>query len=316
MNGFPLGFITPSERTADQHNAHAAAVAKMHPRFSIDGAAPDPGPIVMLTDFWRHKDVVAALGRPFSGFHQLTGSCVGVGGGNAVFSLAAIEVIRNADPEQIVQPFWPYTYGISRMLLGETSEGEGSLGSTFAEAAKTYGIINQAEPGLPVPQDSDGLTLPEREELHWSNGKAIPSSWVQKGKTHLVRSTAPIRNADELRAAVRNFYPVTFASNNFIEPGTERQSGEYYVGKLNHQGGHQTSVQGVVDTPGGNYLFLNVNQWGLRVYKGLGNAVWMEPSEVDRALRSLDAEIFAFSQFDGFPAQYVMVSEGDILPRA
>jgi hypothetical protein len=29
----------------------------------------------------------------------------------------------------------------------------------------------------------------------------------------------------------------------------------------------------------------------------------MEPSEVDRAIRSLDAEIFAFSQFDGFPAQ-------------
>lgn len=312
MTPYPLGYITPRERNAIQHAAHAAAMNSMLPRFGISGSAPDPGPKVFLTDFWTHAAVVQALGRPFSGFHQLTGSCVGAGGGNAIFSLAAIEVIRLKDPEQIVQPFWPYTYGISRMLLGETSEGEGSLGSTFAEAARTYGVINQAESGLPVPQDTNGLTLPEREELRWSNGKAIAKTWVDKGKVHLVKSTAPIRSADELWDAISNYYPTTFACNNFITPGHERQSGEWYIGKLDGRGGHQTSIQGRVVTSGGNRLFVNVNQWGLNVYKGLGNAVMMEPSEVDRAIRSLSAEIFAFSQFDGFPAQTINL--GDYQP--
>lgn len=313
MSIFPLGFITPSERTADQIAAHDAAVAKMMPRFQITGTAPDPGPVVDLTALWTHPAVKSALGFEFTGTHQITGSCVGAGGGNVIFSLAAIEVLRLKEPEQIVLPFWPYTYGFSRLLMGETSEGEGSLGSTFAEAARTYGVLDNAAAGLPTPQNTDGLIWGQAVEKKWSNGKAIGREWIDAGKRHLIKTTAPIRSADELITALRNYYPVTFACSKFITPGREQQQGEYWVGRLDGNGGHQTSIQGFVTTPGGNILLDNVNQWGLKVYKGKGRSIYMEPAEVDRAIRSMDAEIFAFSQFDGFPAQ--TMTWANIWPR-
>jgi hypothetical protein len=313
---FPLGFITPTERTDEQAQAHTAAVAKMKPRFELHGSAPDPGPVVMNDDLWRHKDVVAAFGYAYPGTHQFSGSCVWAGGENAVVTTMVVEVILQSEPERIVMPFCLFNYGKSRERLGETTEGEGSMGSTFAASCHEDGLIDNAEADLPRPTVGDGLEWGERMERKWSNGRAIDPKWLALGRKHLIRSTAPIKSADQLRVAVRNRYGVTFACNNFITPGNERQSGEYYIGRLDGNGGHQTSIQGVVDTPGGNYLFKNVNQWGMKVYKGFGNAVMMEPSEVDRALRNLDAEIFAFSAVDGFPARYVMVSEADILPRA
>jgi hypothetical protein len=269
MNTFPTGYITPDERTAAQADAHDAAVAKMPPRFALSGpAAPDPGPEVNLTTFWDHPAVAKSLGYKFTGTHQITGSCVGAGGGNVLFSLAVMEVLRLGDREKIVLPYWPYTYGISRMLLGETSEGEGSLGSTFAEAARTYGVLDNAEPALPKPTDSDGLVWGKSVEMQWSNGRKISATWTGLGKQHLVRSTAPIKSADELLAALRNYYPVTFACNCYVTPGNERAVGGYYVGRLDGNGGHQTSIQGFTTTPGGNVLFRNVNQWGLKRLQG------------------------------------------------
>jgi hypothetical protein len=325
VNPFPLGWIPFAARTAQMDALHAAALATMPNQFRLAGAAPDPGPKVYLKNLWTEKDVVAAIGFAFPGVHQITGSCVGAGFANVCFTLGSYEVLRQNDAEQIVLPFWLYDYGISRMLIGETTEGEGSLGSAIAEAARTYGVIDQREPGLPVPQNSDGLVWGQQTEMTWSNGKRIASSWVQLGKKHLIKTTAPCKSAADVRTAIRNGYPVTMAIDDFVNPGTERQQGTgenaAVIGAPNANGGHQTSILAVWDNPELGPLFWYQNQWGLRVYKqdpstGWADGVWMTEKTVDQWCRGRDSEFFAYSQFDGFPAQYVMLGEGSILPKA
>ncbi len=316
MNAPPLGWIEPIRRTPAQIEADVDCLTKMPRLFQITGSVPDPGPYVNLMELWKSPQVVSALGFEFPGTHQLTGSCVGAGGGNVQFTLGAIEVVRLDDPEQIILPFWLYTYGISRMLLGETSEGEGSLGSTFAEAAKTYGVFSNAESGLPQPQNTDGLIWGEQVEMKWSNGKAIAENWTGLGKKHLIRTTTPLKSAAEVHEAIRNGYPVTFACSNYITPGNERIRGTSepcVVGQLDGNGGHQTTLLASWKHPELGPLLYDPNQWGLKTYKldpktksQIGT--WLPDSEVDRAIRSLDAEVFAFSQYDGYPAQTIKLS--------
>lgn len=322
MNDYPLGWIPPIERTRQQEAMHAAAMALMPPRFQILGTAPDPGPLVSLIDLWRHPRVTETLGYEFPGIHQITGSCVGAGGGNMGFTLSCVEAIRLGEPEQIILPFWLYTYGLSRMLMGDNSEGEGSLGSTFAKAAAEYGWFSQGEPGLPTPENTDGLIWGKQVELKWSNGRAIPQNWLTLGKTHLVRTVSPITAGEQSRVSLRNFYPNTFACNWFINPGSEKLKGSganaAVVGTLNASGGHQTSLLGVWDNPELGPLVWNENQWGRKVYQEdptmkRASGCWMPLSEIDRALKRGYGEVFSFSQHDGYPAQ--MLSWGDILPR-
>lgn len=81
MNGNhpgPLGFILPIDRTREQEEAHNRAMAIL-PRFSMPYVEP-PGPKkLMLTDAWKHPDVIADLGLEFTGFGQRTGSCFPAG---------------------------------------------------------------------------------------------------------------------------------------------------------------------------------------------------------------------------------------------
>lgn len=307
---YPLGWIPFHARTGEMDDAHNAALAKMRPFAAIEGTAPDPGPYVNLMETWKHPSVVAALGFEFPGIHQLTGSCVGAGGGNAIFTLAAIEVLLKNDPEQIILPFWLHPYGISRKLIGERTEGEGSLGSAFAEAAK-LGCYSQTEPGLPPFEQNDGLVWGERTEMKWSNGVAIPQEWVSLALKHPVKSTTPVKSAADGRNKIRNLYPLTFASPWYMNPGSEKLQGSKepcMVGSLSGNGGHQTTILAVWDHSELGLLFLNVNQWGLKVYKtdpktGLGCATWMTERDFEKVARSGDGEIYDFSQYDGYPAQ-------------
>jgi len=311
---YPTGWIKPADRTEAMHAADGTARANMRPRFALSGTqAIDPGPYVNLTELWKHPQVVAALGFEFPGVHQLTGSCVGAGGGNAIFTLSAVEVILKNDPEQIILPFWLHTYGKSRELMGESSEGEGSLGSTFADAAKQFGCFSQKEPGLPPFENKDGLTWGDRVELKWSNGRAISQDFVTLGKKHLVKSTDPIRSSDDGVNAIKNLYPMTFACPWFMTPGSEKLQGSkdpIMVGRLASDGGHQTTILGYYDHPEIGRHWLNVNQWGLKVYKidpktGMGNACWMPDADFKKVVGNRDGECFAFSQYVGYPSQSI-----------
>lgn len=115
-----FGWIPPEDRTLEEERANVAAIAAM-PKFAIKGRTNYAEGKVLLFKFWEHPDTVTALGFPFPGVKQITGSCVGAGGGNALATLAMCDAIMRKEPEQIVIPFWPLPYGRSRFYMGDRS---------------------------------------------------------------------------------------------------------------------------------------------------------------------------------------------------
>ena len=299
-----FGLMLPEDRDDEQQRLDAELRAEM-PRFQIDGTDRFAGEKACLFDFWRHPDTVKALGFEFPGVHQLTGSCVGAGGGNVLFSLLAVEVIRHRDPEQIVVPFWLLPYGWSRYFAGMKRRGEGSWGTTFAKACREVGVLDAKAPGLPPFQNSDGLVWGSGTELEWSDGDDQPRQFVDAAKVHLVKTTAQCRNADDVRAAIVNGYPCTVASDYAFKAGV--QDG---VLLARHQGSwaHQMSYQAWWDHPVHGEIFWEHNQWGKRAH-GIcptgapPGGAWVKKKDVEYCCRQ--NEVFAFSQFSGLPAQTI-----------
>jgi hypothetical protein len=297
------GWVEPSQRTDEQNEAHAAAMARM-PSFQVYGSHGDEPNKVLLTDLWRHPETLQALGFAWPGVHQLTGSCVGAGGGNALFTLAAIEVIRLRQPEKIVVPFWLLPYGKSRQRAGMRGRGEGSLGSTFADAVREDGVVDARDSGLPAFRDDQGLVWGQQAELAWSDGGAIPREWLEKARHRIVRTTAPCRSSADVKAAIQNYYPCTVACGRYANPRNARIVEGVTLGKFDASGGHQTTYLGYYLHPSLGPLFWYENQWGHQYptdpITGLRTGCWLKASDVDWSCRD---EVFAFSQFDGFPAQ-------------
>lgn len=301
-----FGWMPPQDRPAEVQTANDNALETM-PAFSLQGLSRDSDK-VFLWECWKHPLVVSANGgKIFPGFHQLSGSCVGAGGGNVVYSTAAIEVVRNSDPEQALVPFWPLPYGRSRYHAGMRGRGEGSLGSTFARAMRDDGIIPANMPGLPkIARDDDGIAYEREVEFEWSDGGRVSESWLEQGRRHLIKTTAPIRNADQLRDAIQNYYACTFAGDwgGMMEC---RIAGTPPV-LLNERRGvwnHQQSIQGWMNHPELGEIFYVLNQWGTRVH-GIcptgapPGGYWIRAKDADYQCRN--GEVFAFSQFAGFPS--------------
>lgn len=236
-------------------------------------------------------------------------NCVGAGGGNTVFSLAAIEVVRLKDPEEALVPFWPLPYGRSRHHAGMRGRGEGSLGSTFAQAMREDGIVPANLEGLPKFEDSDGLTLTKNIELEWSDGAAISSNWLEKARKHLVKTTAPCRSADDLREALRNYYPCSFAGDwGGLMQCPVTGNPPVLLNRRSGSWGHQQSAHGWWNHPELGEIFYIMNQWGQDTHGRCPTGAppggyWIKKADADYQCRK--GEVFAFSQFTGFPAQKI-----------
>lgn len=232
-------------------------------------------------------------------------NCVGAGGGNCVFTLACVEVVRLQDPEQALVPFWLYPYGRSRYRGGMRGRGEGSLGSTFADAIREDGVVPATDPGLPPFSQREGLVWGESAELQWSDGESADANVVARAKRFVVKSTAPCRDHTQVRAAIQNYFPCTAACSLFVSPGGARVTDGVCLGRLDSRGGHQTSILGWMKHPRLGDLYLYANQWGF-VYPQCPTgapriAAWITAADMDRECS--EGEVYAFSQFNGFPGQ-------------
>lgn len=308
-----LGWVPFDERTAEQNRTHDAIVKAM-PDFVVNYAAgkslADAPKKVMLTDTWKHPRLVDALGFAFPGVLQITGSCVGAGGGNVLMTLSALEVIRLGDREKITMPFWLYPYGKSRQRAGMRGRGEGSFGSTFADACKLDGSPDAHLEGMPKYQRTEEYVTWGRDlELAWSDGAAAPQEVSQEGKKHLVQTVAPLRSKEAVRESILNFYPATKAYDYYV--GKARVVGSkdpVAVGKFDGRGGHQTSILGFWDHDELGWLFLYMNQWprsGYPVDPGgcPRGGCWISGDDMDKVCRN--GEVYGFSQYQGYPSQEV-----------
>jgi hypothetical protein len=203
------GWVPHEDRTAAQNAYHDRVVAES-PRFAFAPLAePQPGDKTCLWDIAKK-----VLGKPFPAYYQITGSCVGNGGGKAIRYCALTDIYVRGDAERFSAEFYPFTYGRSRLRGGMRNRGEGSFGSSFAEAAREDGVPWWDMEGLPRPSNPEkDWSYGRSVELEWSDGDARPCvDWLEKAKAHRFE-TAPVKSADEVREAIRSYQPVTIASN-------------------------------------------------------------------------------------------------------
>ena len=304
-----LGWIPPSERTSAQEQAHIRAVQSMV-KFAIAGKYKQAGKVdVRLYQAWWHPLVVADIGFRFNRFHQLTGSCVGAGGGNAMMILIALQRLFATNPTKAFVLWWAYNYGRSRYLMGDRNKGEGSMGSTFAKSLTEDGSFDAGQSGLPKYENGneEGLMLTEDEEMDWSDGdSSLVTKYTPIARQHILKSAAEVNDTNQMADAIINGYPLTFACSRFI--GNPREKSGVLLGTYDSNGGHQTSISAVRDHPTLGRLFGSQNNWTAGSYPKNpepdqpDNYVWVTEAEQQRALR-YEAEVFALSNFPWFPAQ-------------
>ena len=302
---YAFGWLAPILRTPVQLAAEAKAEAEM-PRFEPPRRKKEPKQ-ALLFELWKHPDVVAANGRPFTGIFQKTGSCVGAGGGNCWMTLACVEAVRVGDPEMPLIPFWLLPYGRSRYYLGDRSPGEGSSGGTFAKAATEDGTVPANSAGLPQPVEDDGmLTWNRGAEMAWSDGDAKQTmDLLSASRKHLVKSTAKCGSHTDVKAALQSGFPCTGASMYAHNGGKVQSDPPVLLGGKSGSWSHQMSILGWMEHPKLGDLFWLMNQWGASAHgkcpSGAPNGgVWITAKDCDFICRD---EVFAFSQFEGFPSQ-------------
>jgi hypothetical protein len=298
-----FGWLHPDQRTDEQQAEHIKAVGAM-PRFAIQGEdRSEDADKALLFELWKHPHVVEANGFEYPGVHQVTGSCVGAGGGNALMTLACVEAIRLGEPEQALIPFWLLPYGRSRFYCGMKTPGEGSLGSCFARAAKEDGVIPAKTAGLPSFDNSDGLVWGSRTEMSWSDGDAKQTlDLLGESRKHLVQTVAQCANSEDVRKALFNGYPCTAASMYAHKPSVTSDP-PVLLGRRSGSWSHQMSILGCWNHPKLGWIFWLQNQWGdAHGHDPAGGpigGVWITADDVSWICRD---EVFAFSQFQGFPA--------------
>lgn len=315
-----LGYILPQDRTQEQQDAHAAAVSRMR-AFAMPGYADPPkGTKVLLTDFWKHPDVVADLGQEFFGFGQYTGSCVGVSEGNCLTTVLSVQRCIEENPTKAEIVWWPFPYGRTRYLEGDRGQGEGAVVSVMGTTLQKEGYFTIHEAGLPAftKNDSNGMWLSKTIEMQWSDGGRIDPKWITKAAERKGMSKSVCNNAVDVRASIINGYPVHTGSGLYVSGGFIKGDGTdaYVRGKYDTRGGHATSYLGVWNHPNDGWLYLYSNQWPTNTYPkdpaGGGRCtVWLPESEVNRLFNSLGGdggETYSIYNVPGQPAQPKVVS--------
>lgn len=314
MNPNMLGWIRPSDRTEAQLYAHAAADAAMHhlSHFGLPTPQLATGQAVRLFDAWKDPAVVKDVGFAFDRIHQLTGSCVWAGGTNPLVTTIATQRIAGATRTKAFLPFTLHNYAMSRHALGDDSQGEGSLGSTFAASLEQDGYVEWVKgSGLPDWSDADGVSVAsESVEMTWSSYRnpALQAVLAQ-AKTHRLGKAAKLTSFDDIWTAITNGYGCSFACNNYIGKAAVQGSGAdaCVLGRWDGDGGHQQSIHAVWQHSSLGRLVWAQNNWPGSTYPAdpAGGPVcgcWVKEADVNAALK-LDSEVYALSHVDWFPAQ-------------
>lgn len=302
------GWIPFKDRSKETNDAHDQIVQSM-PKFNImgDTSENDNTKKIVLSQIWKHPQVVTALGFAFPRFRQLTGSCVGASGGICETTLIFIEAIQKGMEVDIKLPFWLHTYGKSRQRAGFRGQGEGSINSAYAEAAKLDGYIPFDMQNLPSYENDDGLTLSERLEYQWSDGANINSTYSQEGKKNVIKTTAQCKSLDDVRQSIQNLFPVHIACDYFISRGSIKglNDNKAVMGTLDSNGGHATSILGFWENPDLGPIYNYQNNWNSSVYpedlNGAPCSIWITEKEMNWIINN--GEVYSYSNFEGFPAQ-------------
>lgn len=295
------GWIPPDERTPDQQT-RAQTIVDMMPPFHISGSWKGASDKAVLWEFAKK-----IRGKHLPALFQSVGACVGHGKAKAEWYLMHVEVVRG-DPELPIMPYEPYGYAQSRVCAGISGNEDGSTGSGAAQAAKQYGVLRSDYAGLPSPMVEDGTDTcrsPGQIDKQWGN-RGAPANFIEEGRKHLVRTTAPVLSADDVASSLQNGYPVTIASDWGGQMQVQPQGNPAIL--LNRHADrwmHQMMISGWWNHPQFGEIFRVDNSWGADAHgrnpdDAPPGGFWILKSDMQYIVRQSDS--FAYSQFDGFPA--------------
>lgn len=319
----PLGLILPADRTPEQNAAHDLAMASL-PRFAALPSADDllktldipKGTKVMLTDFWKTPEVIADIGREFTGFGQKTGSCVGVSEGNSGTTVSCVQRMIADAPTKAQVWFWPFPYGRTRANEGDRGQGEGAVDSIMGETLVKEGFFDITQPGLPqFTMSADGYWIVggSRTELQWSDGARIEQKWRDLAANNAGMTKVIVNTVEQEMAGIINGYPVLTGCSRYVGHGQIVGEGvnAYVRGRFDGNGGHSTSRLAVWNHPTDGLLIGYSNQWDTSTYPkdpaGLGRCcVWIPQAEEEKQLNNFggnNGETMLLSHAPGVPLQ-------------
>lgn len=300
-----FGWVPQHLRTDAERSAHDSMIRGM-PKFAIKGRQ-SYGKKVALFDFSK----AANGGKHRDPQFQEDGSCVGQGGGRAIWTLSDVQKVKLGDVIETTMPFFLYTYGVSRWLMNpRAGRGQGSLGSTFAAAARDYGTPHSLLDGLPKPLPEsptrDGICYGKEVERAWSFSTYFDPKWKDLAKPHLVRTVAPVLTADDVRDSVVNGHPVTTASTWGGLPGVCPVVEGVLLNRRAAYWPHQMCILAWWEHDKLGEIFWVQNSWGKRRHGVCPSGAplggfWVTKADVEFMVRQRDS--FAFSSFLGYPAQ-------------
>lgn len=262
------------------------------PRLSIKGSRPIKGARSMLWEVGRK-----VLGADTPNYPQEIGDCVSFGAKNAI-EYVQFYPIANEARTIFKRVFPPYLYGCGRVFIGNGQLGrsDGSLGIWQAKAVMQYGTIPIDTPNCP-PYSG-------RIAKDWG-ASGPPDQFVTVGKEHIIKSAALVKTWDDVVTALVNGYPVTIASNVGFDMSPRSDGFNHYSTNW----GHQMCIVGADNEYQTPYACI-LNSWGdahgaIKDFKT--GEIW--PKGTLRVLRKdietilSEGDSFAYSAFDGFPAQ-------------
>ncbi len=298
------GWIPPHKRTNEQKKLDAALKLAM-PKFKILG-----------NGMWKANQKVVCWdatlvlrnGKHLECFHQDTGSCTGQGATKTQWYVEYVDKAVKGEREQPRLLYEPYTYAQGRVCAGISGGEAGGTGAGTAEAVRTYGGLDATISGLPE-FETRGETIywPASTDDGWGR-RGAPQEYIKEGKNHLIKTTSLINNTDEAIEALSNYYPMTCASNwgGQMSPPVKGTKFPVLLNTHADSWNHQMCCIATWDHPELGRIFYIQNSWGEDAHGTPPDGAppggfWISARDFQYIIDQ--QEVFAYSQFDGFPEQ-------------
>jgi hypothetical protein len=196
-----------------RHYEYAEQAFAAYPQAFMADAAAGQENARKNARIWLLTRNVSVPGKPagqdFGCGPQQTGDCVSWGWARPISECLASQIaLGKASGGGVV--FQPHQYGVTRR--DGDQHGYGKIGCNSAGAIPSLAALNFDKFGLVFYHEveADGIKYSGRLADEWGC-KGVPEKWLRLGKTRSGGEAYPIRSLEELRDALCNSYPCSYA---------------------------------------------------------------------------------------------------------
>lgn len=238
-------------------------------------------------------------GKHLPTWFQQTGDCVSMGATNAGQYLSCFQIGALRREQKFRLWFPPYIYATSRVDVGRGALGRsaGSTGAWAVESMRKLGVLFMDDQR--VPQYSGNLAD------EWGY-RGAPAEFKSLARDNPVFEAAPVRTADEVKIALDNYWPCTYAIMWYYGQGATEYRGHRVMQRQGRAvGGHQVCLLFWNDEIDGAYC---LNSWGEDAHRGPTSKYDEPPGgayilrrDLERDLQQNQVEVYALKGFEGEP---------------